>query len=214
MWARLWRASTAVFGWSGALGAWRQRHVLLCEASDKAARACSRHRVSIRKVPRRRRAFSLHFFASGTAVFTQSGAAARKYQLEIDAGQVGINVPVPVPLPYFSFTGSGDSFRGDVNFYGKQVCIVWKVWGRGACRLPWECVSCLFEFGRGCILGVLPPPRRKQADEPAGAVARACMPHLLHAFRKFTQVSPGYVQPENNSFQGGLLYPRTTITLP
>lgn len=35
--------------------------------------------------------------------------------------QVGINVPVPVPLPYFSFTGSGDSFRGDINFYGKQA---------------------------------------------------------------------------------------------
>ena len=57
----------------------------------------------------------------GTSIFTQSGAAARKYQREINAGQVGINVPVPVPLPYFSFTGSGDSFRGDVNFYGKQV---------------------------------------------------------------------------------------------
>lgn len=35
--------------------------------------------------------------------------------------QVGINVPIPVPLPFFSFTGSRGSFRGDVNFYGKQV---------------------------------------------------------------------------------------------
>ena len=34
--------------------------------------------------------------------------------------QVGINVPIPVPLPMFSFTGSRGSFRGDVNFYGKQ----------------------------------------------------------------------------------------------
>eukprot|EP00752_Nemacystus_decipiens_P005044 g4581.t1 len=59
-------------------------------------------------------------YGNGTSIFTQSGADAREYQREIHAGQVGINVPVPVPLPYFSFTGSGDSFRGDVNFYGKQ----------------------------------------------------------------------------------------------
>eukprot|EP00903_Cladosiphon_okamuranus_P015999 g14775.t1 len=59
-------------------------------------------------------------YGNGTSIFTQSGAAAREFQREIHAGQVGINVPVPVPLPYFSFTGSGDSFRGDVNFYGKQ----------------------------------------------------------------------------------------------
>ncbi|CAM9884244.1 unnamed protein product, partial [Ascophyllum nodosum] len=59
-------------------------------------------------------------FGNGTSIFTQSGAAARKYQREINAGQVGINVPTPVPLPFFSFTGSGSSFRGDINFYGKQ----------------------------------------------------------------------------------------------
>src|SRR6202041_463801 len=45
-------------------------------------------------------------FGNGTGIFTQSGAAARKFQSEIDVGQVGINVPIPVPVPYFSFTGS------------------------------------------------------------------------------------------------------------
>lgn len=35
--------------------------------------------------------------------------------------QIGVNVPIPVPLPMFSFTGSRASFRGDTNFYGKQV---------------------------------------------------------------------------------------------
>lgn len=35
--------------------------------------------------------------------------------------QIGVNVPIPVPLPMFSFTGSRGSFRGDTNFYGKQV---------------------------------------------------------------------------------------------
>ena len=33
--------------------------------------------------------------------------------------EIGINVPIPVPLPMFSFTGNKDSFRGDLNFYGK-----------------------------------------------------------------------------------------------
>lgn len=58
---------------------------------------------------------------NGTAIFTQSGAAARKFQEEIDVGQVGINVPVPVPVPLFSFTGSRASKLGDLGPYGKQV---------------------------------------------------------------------------------------------
>ena len=57
----------------------------------------------------------------GTAIFTQSGAAARKFQEEIDVGQVGINVPIPVPVPIFSFTGSRASKLGDLGPYGKQV---------------------------------------------------------------------------------------------
>ncbi|MCL4419852.1 CoA-acylating methylmalonate-semialdehyde dehydrogenase, partial [Patescibacteria group bacterium] len=59
-------------------------------------------------------------YGNGCAIFTTSGAAARKYQHEIDVGQVGINVPIPVPLPFFSFTGSRGSIRGDIHFYGKQ----------------------------------------------------------------------------------------------
>jgi malonate-semialdehyde dehydrogenase (acetylating)/methylmalonate-semialdehyde dehydrogenase len=58
---------------------------------------------------------------NGTAIFTQSGAAARKFQEEIDVGQVGINVPIPVPVPLFSFTGSRGSKLGDLGPYGKQV---------------------------------------------------------------------------------------------
>ncbi|KAF2320585.1 hypothetical protein GH714_028605 [Hevea brasiliensis] len=58
-------------------------------------------------------------YGNGAAIFTTSGAAARKFQTEIEAGQVGINVPIPVPLPFFSFTGSKASFAGDLNFYGK-----------------------------------------------------------------------------------------------
>lgn len=58
---------------------------------------------------------------NGTAIFTRSGAAARRFQEEIDVGQVGINVPIPVPVPMFSFTGSRASKLGDLGPYGKQV---------------------------------------------------------------------------------------------
>ncbi len=60
-------------------------------------------------------------YGNGTGIFTQSGAAARKFQHEIDVGQVGINVPIPVPVPYFSFTGSRGSKLGDLGPYGKQA---------------------------------------------------------------------------------------------
>src|SRR5690606_2707125 len=59
-------------------------------------------------------------YGNGTSIFTACGAAARKYQHDIDVGQVGINVPIPVPLPFFSFTGWKGSFYGDQHAYGKQ----------------------------------------------------------------------------------------------
>ena len=60
-------------------------------------------------------------YGNGTSIFTASGAAARKYQHEVEVGQVGINVPIPVPLPFFSFTGWKGSFYGDQHAYGKQA---------------------------------------------------------------------------------------------
>ncbi|MDP2437622.1 MAG: CoA-acylating methylmalonate-semialdehyde dehydrogenase [archaeon] len=59
-------------------------------------------------------------YGNGTALFTRSGAAVRKFVHDIDVGQVGINVPIPVPLPFFSFTGSRRSFMGSTHFYGKM----------------------------------------------------------------------------------------------
>ncbi|KAK9379343.1 Aldehyde/histidinol dehydrogenase [Kockiozyma suomiensis] len=58
-------------------------------------------------------------YGNGVAIFTKSGPVAAKFQREIEAGQVGINVPIPVPLPMFSFTGNKGSILGDLNFYGK-----------------------------------------------------------------------------------------------
>ena len=60
-------------------------------------------------------------YGNGTSLFTSSGGAARKFQHEIEVGQVGINLPIPVPLPFFSFTGWKRSFFGDQHAYGKQA---------------------------------------------------------------------------------------------
>ena len=60
-------------------------------------------------------------YGNGTSLFTSSGGAARKFQNEIEVGQVGINIPIPVPLPFFSFTGWKNSFYGDHHVYGKQA---------------------------------------------------------------------------------------------
>ena len=60
-------------------------------------------------------------FGNGVSIFTASGAAARKFQHEVQVGQVGINIPIPVPLPFFSFTGWKNSFFGDLHAYGKQA---------------------------------------------------------------------------------------------
>jgi len=62
---------------------------------------------------------------NGTAIFTNSGWVARRFEADIDVGQVGINVPIPVPVAYFSFTGSRASKLGDLGPNGKQAIQFW-----------------------------------------------------------------------------------------
>ncbi|KZO98390.1 methylmalonate-semialdehyde dehydrogenase [Calocera viscosa TUFC12733] len=59
-------------------------------------------------------------YGNGAAIFTQSGASARKFESECNVGQIGVNVPIPVPLPMFSWSGNKGSFLGDISFYGKS----------------------------------------------------------------------------------------------
>ena len=59
-------------------------------------------------------------WGNGTALFTRDGGAARRFQQEVEAGMVGINVPVPVPVGYHSFGGWNDSFFGDSTMYGPE----------------------------------------------------------------------------------------------
>ena len=57
-------------------------------------------------------------YGNGTAVFTQSGAAARRFANAIQVGMVGVNVPIPVPMAFFSFGGWKSSLFGDLHMHG------------------------------------------------------------------------------------------------
>ena len=59
-------------------------------------------------------------FANGTAIFTSSGGAARKFQREVEVGMIGVNVPIPVPMAYYSFGGWKDSLFGDHHIHGAE----------------------------------------------------------------------------------------------
>jgi malonate-semialdehyde dehydrogenase (acetylating)/methylmalonate-semialdehyde dehydrogenase len=57
-------------------------------------------------------------FGNGTAIFTNDGGAARRFQHEVQVGMIGINVPIPVPVAYHSFGGWKQSLFGDAKAYG------------------------------------------------------------------------------------------------
>ncbi|WP_336052338.1 CoA-acylating methylmalonate-semialdehyde dehydrogenase [Streptomyces sp. CA2R101] len=59
-------------------------------------------------------------WGNGTAIFTRDGGAARRFQMEVEAGMVGVNVPIPVPVGYHSFGGWKDSLFGDHHIYGND----------------------------------------------------------------------------------------------
>ena len=59
-------------------------------------------------------------FGNGTAIFTNDGGAARRFQNEIEVGMVGINVPIPVPTAYYSFGGWKNSLFGDTHAHGTE----------------------------------------------------------------------------------------------
>jgi malonate-semialdehyde dehydrogenase (acetylating)/methylmalonate-semialdehyde dehydrogenase len=59
-------------------------------------------------------------YGNGAALFTRDGGAARRFQFEVDAGMVGINVAIPVPMAYYSFGGWGSSLFGDTHMHGTE----------------------------------------------------------------------------------------------
>ncbi|MEI6405174.1 MAG: CoA-acylating methylmalonate-semialdehyde dehydrogenase [Actinomycetes bacterium] len=61
-----------------------------------------------------------HMYGNGTAIFTNDGGAARRFQNEVEVGMVGVNVPIPVPMAYFSFGGWKNSLFGDTHAHGTE----------------------------------------------------------------------------------------------
>ncbi|MEV5650757.1 CoA-acylating methylmalonate-semialdehyde dehydrogenase [Nocardia sp. NPDC052254] len=59
-------------------------------------------------------------YGNGTAIFTNDGGAARRFQNEVEVGMVGINVPIPVPMAYYSFGGWKNSLFGDTHAHGTE----------------------------------------------------------------------------------------------
>jgi malonate-semialdehyde dehydrogenase (acetylating)/methylmalonate-semialdehyde dehydrogenase len=71
-------------------------------------------------------------FGNGASIFTSSGAAARQFVREMQAGMLGVNIGVPAPMALFSFSGWNHSFFGDLHvqgiegimFYTRQKCVL------------------------------------------------------------------------------------------
>lgn len=59
-------------------------------------------------------------YGNGTAIFTNDGGAARRFQNEVEVGMIGVNVPVPVPMAYYSFGGWKNSLFGDTHAHGTE----------------------------------------------------------------------------------------------
>jgi malonate-semialdehyde dehydrogenase (acetylating)/methylmalonate-semialdehyde dehydrogenase len=82
-------------------------------------------------------------YANGAAIFTRDGSAARRFQHEVDAGMVGVNVPIPVPMAYYSFGGWKQSLFGDTHVHGPEgvhfatrAKVITTRWGDPARRGP------------------------------------------------------------------------------
>ena len=61
-----------------------------------------------------------HRYGNGTAIFTNDGGAARRFQNEVNVGMIGVNVPIPVPTAYYSFGGWKSSLFGDTHAHGTE----------------------------------------------------------------------------------------------
>ena len=59
-------------------------------------------------------------YGNGVAVFTSSGGAARKFEVDVEVGMIGVNVPIPVPMAYYSFGGWKNSLFGDSHAHGTE----------------------------------------------------------------------------------------------
>jgi malonate-semialdehyde dehydrogenase (acetylating)/methylmalonate-semialdehyde dehydrogenase len=59
-------------------------------------------------------------YGNGTAIFTNDGGAARRFENDVEVGMIGVNVPIPVPVAYYSFGGWKRSLFGDTHAHGTE----------------------------------------------------------------------------------------------
>lgn len=59
-------------------------------------------------------------YGNGVAIFTKDGGAARKFEVDVEVGMIGVNVPIPVPMAYYSFGGWKNSLFGDTHAHGVE----------------------------------------------------------------------------------------------
>ena len=78
-------------------------------------------------------------YGNGTSIFTESGAAARRYRHDVEVGMIGVNIGVAAPVAFFPFSGWKDSFFGDlhahggdaVEFYTRKTTVTTRWYGGG-----------------------------------------------------------------------------------
>jgi malonate-semialdehyde dehydrogenase (acetylating)/methylmalonate-semialdehyde dehydrogenase len=60
-------------------------------------------------------------YGNGTSIFTESGAAVRRYRHDVEVGMIGVNVGVAAPVAFFPFSGWKGSFFGDLHAHGQDA---------------------------------------------------------------------------------------------
>ena len=129
-------------------------------------------------------------YGNGTAVFTSSGAAARRFVRGVHVGMVGVNVPVPVPMAYYSFGGWKDSLFGEhhihgpegVAFYtrGKAVTVRWPDERRSPARLAGHADRPLTTSARVSRRATRPPRARSRRAGRRPGPTRGTTPPRPH----------------------------------
>ena len=98
----------------------RQGHAGDVDLHRRDLRAGAVGRARRRRTTRRLDLVNANPYGNGTAIFTNDGGAARRFQNEVEVGMVGINVPIPVPMAYYSFGGWKNSLFGDTHAHGTE----------------------------------------------------------------------------------------------
>ncbi len=60
-------------------------------------------------------------YGNAASIFTSSGGAARRFQYDVECGNIGINIGTAAPMAFFPFSGMKESFFGDLHGQGRDA---------------------------------------------------------------------------------------------